>query len=100
MLVLPSRSEGTPISLVDAMLCARPAVVTDVGGMAELCVDGKTGFVAAAPTPSLLAEAMERSWARRSEWQDIGKAARARANQLIPDDPAGVFADTVLALAK
>jgi glycosyltransferase involved in cell wall biosynthesis len=100
ILVLPSRSEGTPISLVDAMLCARPAVVTDVGGMAELCVDGKTGFVAAAPTPGLLGEAMERAWARRSEWQDIGTAARARANQLIPDDPAGVFADTVLAVGK
>ena len=100
MLVLPSRSEGTPISLVDAMLCARPAVVTDVGGMAELCVDGETGFVAAAPTPGLLGEAMERAWARRSEWPDMGVAGRLRASQLIPDDPAGVFADTLLALAN
>ena len=39
LLVLPSRAEGTPIALVEAMICARPAVVTDVGGNVEWLED-------------------------------------------------------------
>ena len=91
LLVLPSRYEGLPVVLVDAMWCARPAVVTDVGGNAEVCVGGETGFVAAAPTVGLLAETLERAWNKRHDWQRMGLAARARAENLIPKDPAGDF---------
>ncbi len=87
LLVLPSRYEGLPLALVEAMWCGRPAVVTDIGGNAEVCVDDKTGFVAAAPTAGLLNQALERAWQRRNEWHMMGRAARARAEQLIPRDP-------------
>ena len=87
LLVLPSRWEGLPLALVEAMWCARPAVVTNVGGNAELCVDEQTGFVAKAPTVSLLDDALERAWSRRSEWENLGRAARQRVEELIPRDP-------------
>ena len=96
MLVLPSRAEGLPLALVEAMLCARPAVVTDVGGNAELCVDGETGFVAAAPAVSLLEQTLERAWNHRHEWQSMGTAARTRAERLIPIDPIGDFCREIL----
>jgi glycosyltransferase involved in cell wall biosynthesis len=86
LLVLPSRFEGLPLALVEAMWCGRPAVVTDVGGNAELCLDNETGFVAAAPTLGFVEEALERAWNRRADWQRMGLAARARADQLIPKD--------------
>ena len=65
-LILPSRYEGLPAALVEAILCARPAIVTNVGGNAELIEDGRSGFVAPAPTIKHLNEAMERAWDRRA----------------------------------
>jgi len=100
ILVLPSRLEGIPLSLVEAMFCARPAVVTDVGGNAELCVDGETGFVAAAPAVSLLEQTLERAWNHRQEWQRMGTAARTRAERLIPNDPIGDFCNEILKCAS
>ena len=91
LLVLPSRYEGLPITLVEAMWCGRPAVVTDVGDNGKLCVDGKTGFVAEAPTVSAFSKAMERAWERRLEWPDMGLAARHVADDLVPKDPVAIF---------
>jgi glycosyltransferase involved in cell wall biosynthesis len=93
LLVLPSRYEGLPLALVEAMWCGRPAMVTDIGGNAELCVDGKTGFVAAAPAVSLVADAMERAWNNRDRWQSMGATASARVRSLLPRDPVGDFCD-------
>jgi len=93
LLVLPSRYEGLPLALVEAMWCARPAVVTDVGGNTEVCVDNETGFVAPAPTAPLLAGTLERAWERRNDWQRIGQAARERADSLIPRNPIAEFCE-------
>ena len=91
LLLLPSRYEGLPLSLVEAMWCGRPAVATDVGGNAELCVDGHTGFIAPAPTVASFGEALERAWKRRHEWRAMGQAARARAEALVPKEPIALF---------
>ena len=99
LLVLPSRYEGLPLALVEAMWCGRPAVVTEVGGNAELCIDGETGFVAEAPTVPVFSNTLERAWNRRSEWQRLGKAARARAESLIPKDPSVLFSGCLQACA-
>jgi len=93
ILALPSRYEGLPLALVEAMWCGRPAIVTDVAGNAEVCVDNETGFVAPAPTASLLAGTLQRAWDRRFDWQLMGQAARARAESQIPRDPIAVFAE-------
>jgi glycosyltransferase involved in cell wall biosynthesis len=100
VLVMPSRFEGLPLALVEAMWCGRPAVVTDVGGNAELCLDGETGFVAAAPTVPLFEEALERAWNQRHAWQVMGRAARARAEKLIPKDPVGRFCQQLMECAS
>jgi glycosyltransferase involved in cell wall biosynthesis len=76
LLVLPSRGEGTPLALVEAMLCGRPAVVTDVGGNTEWMQDGRTGFVAEAPTAKSFGAALERAWLAREHWQEMGIQAR------------------------
>ena len=76
---LPSRGEGTPLALVEAMLCGRPAVVTDVGGNAEWIDDGQTGFVAEAATTRSFGRALERAWLVNAEWQKMGNKGREKA---------------------
>ncbi len=53
--VLPSRFEGLPISLVEAMAVGKPSVVTDVGGVREVVTDDAEALVVPAKDPSALA---------------------------------------------
>lgn len=45
VIALPSRSEGFPLAVVEAMLAARPVVATRVGSVAEAVLDGETGLL-------------------------------------------------------
>ncbi len=94
-LVLSSRYEGLPLVVVEAMLCGRPCIVTDVAGNAELMEDNVSGFVATGANTRQLDEAMERAWSQRENWREIGKAAATRVRHLVPSDPIGVFADAI-----
>jgi glycosyltransferase involved in cell wall biosynthesis len=97
VLVLPSRYEGLPIVIVEAMMAGRPCIVTDVGGNAELLQDGETGFVCPAPTVSLLAATLERAWSERQRWQDMGARAAQTVRKFVPDDPTADFVQMLLA---
>jgi len=90
-LVLPSRFEGMPLSLVEAMLCGRPGIVTDVAGNRELVRDNVNGFLAKAPTVELFDEAMNRAWENRHRLQEMGKAAARDVRQWVSADPTGEF---------
>lgn len=58
--VLPSRTEGLPVSLVEAMAHHRAIVATRVGGIPELLQDGESALLVAPDDPEALAEAMQR----------------------------------------
>ena len=100
LLALPSRREGLPLAIVEAMLCRRPCVVTDVAGNPELIEDNVTGFVAGAATVRHFDEAMERAWAARDQWKEIGCRAGESVRRLVPRDPAGIFAEKLVKLAS
>ena len=87
LLVLPSRAEGTPISLVEAMLCGRPSIVTDVGGNAEWVNEPQTGFIAEAPTANSFGAALERAWLARNTLEEIGVRAYDKALTLFDKTP-------------
>jgi glycosyltransferase involved in cell wall biosynthesis len=100
VLVMPSRFEGLPLAIVEAMLCARPVVATDVAGHRKIIEDGVTGFLADAPTASSISAALERFWERRGDAEAIGKAGARRIRQLVPPDPIRVFAEQLLKIAE
>jgi glycosyltransferase involved in cell wall biosynthesis len=99
VLVMPSRIEGLPLALIEAMLCGRPVVATDVAG-AEVIEEGVTGFLAEAPTVGCVGNAIERFWARRGDAREIGATAAKRIRHLVPPDPARVFADKIRELLE
>ena len=58
--VLPSRTEGLPIALLEALAVGVPVVVTDVGAMAEVVEHGRAGLVVAPGDAAALARAITR----------------------------------------
>jgi glycosyltransferase involved in cell wall biosynthesis len=95
-LVLPSRFEGNPLALTEAMLCGRMPIVTNVGRAAELVDDNENGFLAEAATFELFDDAMERAWQRRHEWQAMGARAAQAIRQRHSLQPAEDFATSLL----
>lgn len=45
IVVLTSLNEGTPLSIIEAQFFKRPVVATNVGGVKDTMIDGKTGFL-------------------------------------------------------
>lgn len=76
VMALTSRNEGTPVSLIEASAAARPVVATDVGGVASVVVDGKTGFLARAGDDAGIAHGLRMLMDDRSLAARLGAAGR------------------------
>jgi glycosyltransferase involved in cell wall biosynthesis len=58
VLVMASSSEGTPVSVIEALAAGVPVVSTSVGGVPDLLRDGEFGRLVPADEPGLLAAAI------------------------------------------
>lgn len=76
--LLTSDREGLPNAVMEAMAAGLPCVVTDVGGNAELVVDGETGFVRRATAIGELANAAWRLAEAPGLRRRFGDAGRRR----------------------
>jgi glycosyltransferase involved in cell wall biosynthesis len=80
--VLPSRTEGMPNALLEAMGSGLPVVVSDgAPGPLELVEDGVTGLVVPVNDAVALASALARLARDASLRRRLGDAARARASE-------------------
>jgi len=76
--VLPSRTEGLPITILEAMAAGKPVVATAVGGIPEVVRDGETGFLTPPGDPDRLAEAVIRLLEAPTLATAMGEAGRKR----------------------
>jgi glycosyltransferase involved in cell wall biosynthesis len=67
LFVLSSVTEGVPVSLLEAMSAGLPAIVTDVGGMAEVARLSGATVIAPPSNPAALADAIRKVAQSRSE---------------------------------
>jgi glycosyltransferase involved in cell wall biosynthesis len=77
LVLLTSDNEGMPVCLIEAGLCGRPVVATDVGGVAEVVAHGETGLLAGRDVPAL-SRCVTALLADRAERERMGRAARPR----------------------
>lgn len=75
---LPSRSEGMPNALLEAMACGLPCVATAVGGTPEVISDGENGYLVPSERPDLLAGRILHLLKHPEIARQIGHAARRR----------------------
>jgi glycosyltransferase involved in cell wall biosynthesis len=76
---LPSREEGLPLTILEAMMAELPVVATPVGGVPEAVVPGETGMLVPVDDDAALAEAL-RALADDADLRArMGRAGRRRA---------------------
>ena len=75
-----SENEGMPIALIEAQLASKPVVATNVGGVAEVVINNKTGFVTHKSTEDLV-KALEKLIYSKVLRTAQGKAAKAHATK-------------------
>jgi glycosyltransferase involved in cell wall biosynthesis len=79
--VLSSRSEGMPVSVLEAMSASLPVVATGVGGVPEIVTDGVTGLVVPPGDPTALAFALGRLSSDAELRRRLGEHGRLRVER-------------------
>ncbi|MBL4586779.1 MAG: glycosyltransferase [Flavobacteriales bacterium] len=78
LFVTLSRYDGIPVSIMEAMSFGIPAVATNVGGVSEIVINGKTGFLLDQEvSPKDVAEVIEHVAAMKTEdYESMRKEAK------------------------
>ncbi len=79
VLVVSSLEEGLPVSVLEAMAAARPAVASRIGGLGELVVDGVTGMLFAPDDTDALVACLADLACDRRKLASMGREGWKRA---------------------
>jgi glycosyltransferase involved in cell wall biosynthesis len=78
VLVLPSRAEGLPVAILEAMACGLAIVTTPVGAIEDAITDHETGLLVPAGDAGAMAIALEKLILDAKLRTVLGRAAHAR----------------------
>jgi len=81
LFLFPSRHEGMPNAVLEAMASGLPVVATRIAGNEELVVDGETGALVPAENVEALREALRPLLVRETLRAKMGEASRRRVEQ-------------------
>ena len=76
--LLPSLTEGLPLSILEAMSHGLPIVATNVGGIPEVVIDNRHGFLVPPKQPLELANAIEKIALNPALRSEMGQAGKLR----------------------
>jgi glycosyltransferase involved in cell wall biosynthesis len=85
----PSRSEGFPVALVEAMACGLPPVAADASGVREILGPDSAGTLVPREDPERLAQGLLELFDDREAARKRGAAARQRAESAFGLDEVG-----------
>lgn len=100
LFVLTSDSEGLALSLMEAMTCGLPAVVTDVGDLADLVEDGVNGYLVPRRSPEALADRIVELLTDDARRARFARAARRAAERCEAGRTARRWDDILVDLAR
>jgi glycosyltransferase involved in cell wall biosynthesis len=89
--VLPSRFEGFPLAIIEAMLASLPVVASAVGSVPEAVLDGRTGLLVPVGDSDALARAIAHLLASPELRARLGAAGRERALRFTPASMARAY---------
>jgi len=75
--VLPSLTEGTPLALLEAMLCGIPVVASKVGGVPDIVKSGMNGILVQPGSAQEIADAISLLYDDKDVRLKFGKEAQA-----------------------
>lgn len=79
--ILPSLSEGLPLSIIEAMAMKKPVIGSMVGGIPELIEDDKNGFLIPPNDPESLADTLLKLYENSSLRESMGSAGREKVER-------------------
>ena len=80
--ILPSRAEGLPMAMLEAMAWSKALIVSPVGGIPEFVTDGQEGILVPPEDIEAISQAIATLAQNPEQRVQMGRAARARVEPL------------------
>lgn len=75
--------ENLPFSIIESFLFSKPTIGSEIGGISELVIDGKTGLLFEPGNSAHLCEKMNYLWNNENIVYEFGKSARIHAENMV-----------------